>query len=193
MRYESSMGIIYRSGIPILNLHLVVVMHALLMDLHSRKNLDTLYADRLANMDELRDRATRYISIQENSYTRNKVAKVSSTSVLNTTQAFKRMCVSKYDSYTNLNFSKDVIIQEAGGFHGRERENHQDQVTPKLNKNRGSNLSKIPMTSEGRSTLQLEICQERQLMFCKEKTFLQYKLTNWQLKNSSSTREARQM
>ena len=63
MRYESSMGIIYRSGIPILNLHLVVVMHALLMDLHSRKNLDTLYADRLANMDELRDRATRYISI----------------------------------------------------------------------------------------------------------------------------------
>jgi len=40
-----------------------------------------------------------------------KATKVASTSALNTTKAFKRRCVSKYDSCTPLKASRDVIVQ----------------------------------------------------------------------------------
>ncbi|KAK7342102.1 hypothetical protein VNO80_25045 [Phaseolus coccineus] len=41
-------------------------MHALLVGLHSGKFLDTLYAESLEDMDQLRARTTRYMSIKEN-------------------------------------------------------------------------------------------------------------------------------
>ena len=64
MRYKSLMRIISYYGIQILNIHLVVVMHTLLVGFCPRIFLDTLYVDPLANKDELHNQATRYINIK---------------------------------------------------------------------------------------------------------------------------------
>jgi len=99
-------------------------MHTLLVGLLLGKFLDTLYANPLSKMDELYNQVARHIIIEENSNTSKKATKVVSTSTLNTTQAFKRRGVSKYNNYISLNVSIDVIIYEMGGFHGKGRRNH---------------------------------------------------------------------
>jgi len=50
----------------ILDLHSVVAMHILLVSVCLEKFLDTLYSVPPENMDQLRAKATRYISIEEN-------------------------------------------------------------------------------------------------------------------------------
>lgn len=55
-----------KAFVNILNLHLAVVMHSLLVGLCSRTFLDSLCAKPPVNMNVLRVRATKYISIEKN-------------------------------------------------------------------------------------------------------------------------------
>lgn len=79
-------------GVHTFDLHLVVVIHTLLVGLCLETFLNTLYADLPANMSELYNRARQYINIEENFDTRRNATQVTSTSNLNSKQAFKRMC-----------------------------------------------------------------------------------------------------
>jgi len=66
-----------KATLNIPDLHPIVAMHALLVGLHLGKFLDTLYTNPPANIDELRNRAARYINIDENVDVRRKIMKTS--------------------------------------------------------------------------------------------------------------------
>jgi len=97
-----------KETLNILELHLVVAMHVLLIGLRSGKFLDTLYMDSPTNMDKLRSQVAWYINIEENVDARRKMMK---TSVVSTSEQYpKRKQTKRLENYTPLNTSWDVIL-----------------------------------------------------------------------------------
>ena len=88
------------------NLHPDVATRALTVGLKPDLFLNTLFAELPSNMDELRPRATN-ITIEENTEA------VRRTETPMITTALKRKRIGRFDSYTPLNASRDVVIQEA--------------------------------------------------------------------------------
>ena len=79
------------------DLHLAVSMHALLVRLQLGKFLDSLYAEPLDDMDQLRAKATSYISIEENTDARRKTMKAPA---MTTFTSYKRKRLRKFENYT---------------------------------------------------------------------------------------------
>lgn len=91
------------------NLHPVVAMHALTVWLKLGLFLNALFVERPSNMDVLWARATKYNIIEENTEAARRIEVPVITSRL------KRKRVGRYDTYTPLNASRDIVIQEAYG------------------------------------------------------------------------------
>lgn len=80
------------------NLHPTVSMHALLVGLRRGKFLDTLYVEPPNDMDQLRARAARYMSIKENVEALRKMMKVPTTT---TFTSYNRKRSGKFYNYTH--------------------------------------------------------------------------------------------
>ena len=73
--------------------------------------LDSLYTDHLENMDNLRVRVTRYMSIEENVEARRKRSQPQIA--FGGTRFSKRSQPKRFEHYTSLNTSREAVLQEA--------------------------------------------------------------------------------
>jgi len=100
-----------KATLAIPNLHPTVTMHALVVGLKPSPFLDTLYADPPPNMDSLRARAARYMSIEENEEARKRKSQPHTAG--EGSWIPKRIKPGKYDRYTLLNATREVVLREA--------------------------------------------------------------------------------
>ena len=100
-----------KATLNIPDLHPTVAMQALLIGLCSGKFLDTLYVDPSSNMDEICSRVAWYINIEESVDARRKMMKI--LVVATSEQYPKRKRTERFENYTPLNTSCDLILCEA--------------------------------------------------------------------------------
>jgi len=93
------------------DLHPAVTRYALLVGLRPSEFLDSLYADPSHNMDSLRARSSRYMSIEENAEARKRKSQPQAPG--ESIRHPKRIRSGKYDRYTPLNTTRDTVLQEA--------------------------------------------------------------------------------
>jgi len=93
------------------DLHPAVTMHALLVGLKPSPFLETLYADPPPNMDSLRARVAKYMSIEESIEARKK--KSHPHTIGESSRFQKRVKPGRYDRYTPLNATREAVLQEA--------------------------------------------------------------------------------
>jgi len=93
------------------DLHSAVTRHSLLVGLKPSALLDSLYADPPPNMDALRARAARYMSIEENANARKRNLQPQITKENPRLQ--KKVRPGRYNQYTPLNATWEAILQEA--------------------------------------------------------------------------------
>jgi len=97
-----------RATLSILDLHPAVARHSLLVGLKPGPFLESLYADPPPNMDSLRTRATRYMSIEKNT----KARKRRPQSITEGQRSQKRVRPGRFDRYTSLNTTREAVLQE---------------------------------------------------------------------------------
>jgi len=100
-----------KATLAIHDLHPAMAMHALLVGLKPSPFLDMFYVDPPSNMDNLRDKATRYISIEENVEARKR--KFQPHVAGGGFRFPKRIRLGRYDHYTPLNVTREVVLQKA--------------------------------------------------------------------------------
>jgi len=89
-------------------------VHSLLVDLKPSPFSDTLYADPPENTDNLRDKAARYMSIEENVEARKR--KSHQQAVMGSSRFTRRSWPGRFEHYTPLNASWEAILREACNF-----------------------------------------------------------------------------
>jgi len=93
------------------NLHPAATRHSLLVGLKLSVFPDSLYTDLPLNMDSLRARATRYMSIKENADARKR--KSQPQAVGEGSRYQKRVRHGRYNQYTPFNATRETVLQEA--------------------------------------------------------------------------------
>jgi len=98
-----------RATLSIPDLHPAVARHSLLVGLKPGPFLESLYADPPHNMDSLRTRAARYMTIEENTEARKRRPQ----STVEGQRSQKRARPGRFDRYTSLNTTREAVLQEA--------------------------------------------------------------------------------